>query len=853
MKRSNSSQSSFYQVGAKALALFVSFVLITTMILPTTLVFADERQRDTSQEQSQSYSSAHSYNHADTPDGSHDGVSNQNESTVTGIDQNDTEKSGDSKPSGTSSGSNAGGSAPDTTGGDTATGSDDSLTNTMGDIQTASDVTNLLSASSVAPSSNDANNTAQANNNDTAQLLADDANCYCAYTCEDGLVRQDCPVCKFDASKCKGTHKRVCSCEVACVPDATGKCASADGCPVCEIDPTRCIATEPAQCICAEFNKICRPDAPWDAGIFKDDVSTCAVCRADPSKCEGDPASAAEGYCICFADNYKCSGTPDPLCPVCVNDMSVCRGENPRPTDWTPREPYGSNFPQRLHDWFESDREGPGPQYWYNYTLDINKVLWMAEVNHYEEVTDHFWVLAYARTSGGWEYARYYWGKVSYGSNVGWYYEGMEYRTAFQLSEYFGTGIPGPGYDLTTTPVQDEYDFDDSDMAQWLAENPYATTYDPVTGPFIDGTFPWDSGDVPEPNPNPEPVVPTPNPDDGEGANASNNDAAAPTPTNSEEEEEEEEVDKSRLQQLLADVAEDMTSPEFGTLDEYTEETRYPFVDTIKNGHAVNRDPEATQAQVDNAYNTLYTTWQNLEREDADKEKLQALVTIANGKLFTNGTDYEWKYYDGVWFTEESTTQLSNLAAAAQAVINKDDAKEEELEAAYDALLNQLCYGMEKNPNYGNELEQVPTLEEMLPVLQELSGSMLGGLDKGLIKACEMIRDSIAEEYKSVTSLSDAIKSAINVAKKAASATDDPYGRENASNTLELLEEVYGWVNGLNKQQKEQFIFKNSQTRRHGAWSQTAALLEKAGIEPGLESADIIYRLVYDVNYAGYS
>lgn len=245
MKRSNSSQSSFYQVGSKALALFVSFVLITTMILPTTLVFADERQRDTSQEQSQSYSSAHSYNHADTPDGSHDGVSNQNESTVTGIDQNDSEKSGDSKPSGTSSGSNAGGSAPNTTGGDTATGSDDSLTNTMGDIQTASDVTNLLSASSVAPSSNDANNTAQANNNDTAQSLADDANCYCAYTCEDGLVRQDCPVCKFDASKCKGTHKRVCSCEVACVPDATGKCASADGCPVCEIDPTRCIATEP--------------------------------------------------------------------------------------------------------------------------------------------------------------------------------------------------------------------------------------------------------------------------------------------------------------------------------------------------------------------------------------------------------------------------------------------------------------------------------------------------------------------------------------------------------------------------------------------------------------------------------
>ena len=533
--------------------------------------------------------------------------------------------------------------------------------------------------------------------------------------------------------------------------------------------------------------------------------------------------------------------------------MSACRGENPRPTDWTPREPYGSNFPQRLHDWFESDREGPGPQYWYNYTLDINKVLWMAEVNHYEEVTDHFWVLAYARTSAGWECARYYWGKVSYGSNVGWYYEGMEYRTAFQLSEYFGTGIPGPGYDLTTTPVQDEYDFDDSDMAQWLAENPYATTYDPVTGPFIDGTFPWDSGNVPEPNPNPEPVVPAPNPDDGEGANASNNDAVAPTPANPEEEEEEEEVDKSRLQQLLADVAEDMTSPEFGTLDEYTEETRYPFVDAIKNGHAVNRDPEATQAQVDNAYNTLYTTWQNLEREDADKEKLQALVTIANGKLFTNGTDYEWKYYDGVWFTEESTTQLSNLAAAAQAVINKDDAKEEELEAAYDALLNQLCYGMEKNPNYGNELEQVPTLEEMLTVLQELSGSMLGGLDKGLIKACEMIRDSIAEEYKSVTSLSDAIKSAINVAKKAASATDDPYGRENASNTLELLEEVYGWVNGLNKQQKEQFIFKNSQTRRHGAWSQTAALLEKAGIEPGLESADIIYRLVYDVNYAGYS
>ena len=60
MKRSNSSQSSFYQVGAKALALFVSFVLIATMILPTTLVFADERQRDTSQEHSQSYSSAHS-------------------------------------------------------------------------------------------------------------------------------------------------------------------------------------------------------------------------------------------------------------------------------------------------------------------------------------------------------------------------------------------------------------------------------------------------------------------------------------------------------------------------------------------------------------------------------------------------------------------------------------------------------------------------------------------------------------------------------------------------------------------------------------------------------------------------
>lgn len=513
-----------------------------------------------------------------------------------------------------------------------------------------------------------------------------------------------------------------------------------------------------------------------------------------------------------------------------------------------------------MYDWIEAGEDGPKPAYQYIYTLDVNKALWMAEASNYEEVTDHFWIIVAA---GGryteWQYAGYNWGVAYYDESVDEW--GFEHRvtsqgasqTAFALQKYFGTGIPAPGYDLTTTPYADvnDNDFNDRDMAQWFAENPY--TYDPVTGPFIDGTFPWDSGDVPEPNPNPEPVVPAPNPDDGEGDNVSNNDAVAPTPANPEEEEEEEEVDKSRLQQLLADVAEDMTSPEFGTLDEYTEETRYPFVDAIKNGHAVNRDPEATQAQVDNAYNTLYTTWQNLEREDADKEKLQALVTIANGKLFTNGTDYEWKYYDGVWFTEESTTQLSNLVAAAQAVINKDDAKEEELEAAYDALLNQLCYGMEKNPNYGNELEQVPTLEEMLPVLQELSGSMLGGLDKGLIKACEMIRDSIAEEYKSVTSLSDAIKSAINVAKKAASATDDPYGRENASNTLELLEEVYGWVNGLNKQQKEQFIFKNSQTRRHGAWSQTAALLEKAGIEPGLESADIIYRLVYDVNYAGYS
>jgi flagellar biosynthesis regulator FlaF len=114
--------------------------------------------------------------------------------------------------------------------------------------------------------------------------------------------------------------------------------------------------------------------------------------------------------------------------------------------------------------------------------------------------------------------------------------------------------------------------------------------------------------------------------------------------------------------------------------DDYTEESWAAFAAALADAEAVLADPEATQAEVDDALAALVAAMDNLEPKEppvVDKSALEAKVNEARG---LNAADY----------TEESWAAFAAALADAEAVLANPEATQAEVDDALAALVGAM-------------------------------------------------------------------------------------------------------------------------------------------------------------------
>ncbi len=133
-------------------------------------------------------------------------------------------------------------------------------------------------------------------------------------------------------------------------------------------------------------------------------------------------------------------------------------------------------------------------------------------------------------------------------------------------------------------------------------------------------------------------------------------------------------VDKTVLQELVNTItAEDLKA------EDYTEATWTPFANALADAQRLLDDADATQTEVDQAKTALETAYNGLEKteippvETPDKSELEALVNKV-------------KDTDTSAYTEETATRFENALAGAQTILDKEDATQEEIKAAWNEL-----------------------------------------------------------------------------------------------------------------------------------------------------------------------
>ena len=133
-------------------------------------------------------------------------------------------------------------------------------------------------------------------------------------------------------------------------------------------------------------------------------------------------------------------------------------------------------------------------------------------------------------------------------------------------------------------------------------------------------------------------------------------------------------VDKTALQELVNTItAKDLKA------EDYTEATWTPFANALADAQRLLDDADATQTEVDQAKAALETAYNGLEKteippvETPDKSELEALVNKV-------------KDTDTSAYTEETATRFKNALAGAQTILDKEDATQEEIYAAWNEL-----------------------------------------------------------------------------------------------------------------------------------------------------------------------
>ena len=169
-------------------------------------------------------------------------------------------------------------------------------------------------------------------------------------------------------------------------------------------------------------------------------------------------------------------------------------------------------------------------------------------------------------------------------------------------------------------------------------------------------------------------------------------------------------VDKTALQELVNTItAKDLKA------EDYTEATWTPFANALADAQRLLDDADATQTEVDQAKAALETAYNGLKKteippvETPDKSELEALVNKV-------------KDTDTSAYTEETATRFENALTGAQTILDKEDATQEEINAAWNELKEAFDGLVEPEPVVPDYSE----LEAAIPEGRRLHRRVLG-------------------------------------------------------------------------------------------------------------------------------
>lgn len=219
-------------------------------------------------------------------------------------------------------------------------------------------------------------------------------------------------------------------------------------------------------------------------------------------------------------------------------------------------------------------------------------------------------------------------------------------------------------------------------------------------------------------------------------------------------------VDKSVLKQLIADCEKETDS------SKYTEASWTAFSEALKAAKAVSDDENATQAQINNAKNTLKDAHEGLKIK-VNFAELNALIEQYKDKTQDNYTDESWQAFQDA------------LNAAKEIAKNENEnVTQAEVDEAKDALQSAF-EGLKENTSDETDFTK---LNELLTECEALN-------EDDYTKASWEVFAKAHSEAQAVAANKDATQAQVNNAKNALQEAKDAL-KTNREESLEALENL---------------------------------------------------------------
>ena len=192
-------------------------------------------------------------------------------------------------------------------------------------------------------------------------------------------------------------------------------------------------------------------------------------------------------------------------------------------------------------------------------------------------------------------------------------------------------------------------------------------------------------------------------------------------------------VDKSILEAVL-EVANEVTDEE---LDELIVSVREQFIDAREQAQKIYADPAATEKQIDKAWKDLIDALHLLSFKEGDKAVLESLVQIA-------------ELINLEKFTPKSQEGFAETLAAAQDLCDSEEALEEDVKEAYDALYEAII-----NLEFKADMATLQALTDQADEM-DLEGYLDGVEKDAFIEAYAVAVEILANENATQKQVDDA-------------------------------------------------------------------------------------------------